>query len=89
MTEKDRVECPFCGVTINQAAHAALTTQTGTLCPLLGYSFSWEQWAMRPPKKEEPQGKVIMSEVEWLRQMVAALTLEEPKHEYSIGLEEK
>jgi hypothetical protein len=81
MSEQDRVTCPFCDAQIHHAQHPALTHQTGVICPLLGFLFSWEQWAMRPPKKEAPQGKTILSEVEWLRQMVAALTIEpEPQH---------
>jgi hypothetical protein len=70
MTEQDRVTCPFCDAQIHLAQHPALTNQTGALCPLLGYSFSWEQWAMRPPKKECGDIPKIKSEVEWLRLMV-------------------
>jgi hypothetical protein len=44
---------------------------------------------MRPTDKkscpQEASVRTVLSEVEWLRQMVAALTLEEPKHEYRIG----
>lgn len=67
------VSCPFCGEIIHLATHPSLTSAGGDQCPLLGHSFSWSQWAMRPPKKEQPTKDVSQSEVEWLRCIVEAL----------------
>jgi hypothetical protein len=79
MTEHDRVECPFCGLPILMIMDKG--THVTNNCMLSAMCFPKEQWAMRPPKKEAPQGKAILSEVEWLRQMVAALTIEpKPNH---------
>lgn len=72
----EKVECPFCGVIIHFAMHPTLTDAPEEQCPLVGYSFSWAQWAMRPPKKECSDLPKIQSEVEWLRAMVERLTIE-------------
>jgi hypothetical protein len=81
----NNVECPFCGEFFTPFLNRALAEhQSNFSCPLSGKTLSIDEWNMRPPKKEAPQGKTILSEVEWLRQMVAALTLEEPKHEYAV-----
>jgi hypothetical protein len=82
MTEQDRVTCPFCGKFLVQAeAGKNAFGHIHETCPISDMYFFKEQWAMRPPKKEAPQGKAILSEVEWLRQMVAVLTIApEPKH---------
>ncbi len=76
MTEQDSNECPFCGEVFTGVYHPS-----NSICPVSMASFTRVKWALRPPKKEAPQGKAILSEVEWLRQMVAALTIEpEPQH---------
>jgi hypothetical protein len=77
----DQITCPFCGRGCNAIGYHEQGKAHETQCPIGGYTFTGEQWAMRPPKKDAPQGRAILSEVEWLRQMVAALTIEpEPKH---------
>jgi hypothetical protein len=73
MTERDRVTCPFCDAEIGMVVYADNGIHPQSDCPLSTFSFRREQWDMRPPKKEAPQGKAILSEVEWLRETIKEL----------------
>lgn len=50
----DNVECPFCGIIGDFKNHPY-----DLLCPLSTFTFTSEQWAMRPPKKEQPSEKPV------------------------------
>jgi len=72
MTEQDRVTCPFCGIEFSAYVDRLTAHPTGH-CLGGTISLSKEQWQRRPPKKEAPQGKAILSEVEWLRETIKEL----------------
>lgn len=86
--DKETVSCPFCGMEVTEKEYAGLRHPSNTACTLDDVVYSFDQWQMRPPRKEPGHTpKPMLSEVEWLRQMVAALTLETPEQSYTIALD--
>ena len=84
----EKVECAFCGESITKTETPGLWTHPDDTidgCPMDGLERKFWQWNMRPHNKEQPAAQE-MSEVQWLRTMVAALTLEEPTQNYRVEL---
>lgn len=95
----DKVECPFCGERFAPFENCARAEHPRFApgpyiqrCPLEGKQFLTDNWNMRPPKKEQPSAfdsfinamPAYASEVEWLRQLVRDLVIEEPTQNYRI-----
>ena len=87
----DYGSCPFCGRGVNQIGHHAQGQSHENQCPLGGYTFTLQQWAMRPPKEEQPAKEEIAatdallyhmsSQIGWFQSLVEKLTI------YTVGLD--
>lgn len=81
--DKETVSCPFCGMEVTEKEYAGLRHPSNTACTLGDVVYSFDQWQMRPPKKEQP---AMTSEVEYLRGLLEKLILKEPAKPPYTGL---
>lgn len=93
----DKATCPFCGEHIHARAHPSSSKIITMECPLVGCTFSWKQWQMRPPKNEQPAKAEtsasdallyhMAGQIGWLQSLVERLTIEQPDQHYTVGLD--